>query len=108
MGDRRATSGFGCGIHPIPSRASGWDPEQVPDYVLSHAHRPEECAIAIAAWKGFPSPLRGGRPLGSCAIGGHRVWWHVQAADASSALAQLPPYVASRTAVDEVRVVPIP
>jgi hypothetical protein len=32
----------------------------------------------------------------------------VQAADRSAALAQLPPYVADRTVVDEVREVPIP
>ena len=76
--------------------------------MLSHAHRPDECAIAIAAWKGFPSPLRHSRPLGSCANGGHRVWWTVEASDPRAALAQLPPYVAERTALDEVRDVPIP
>ena len=80
----------------------------MPVFVLSHAHRPQECAIAIAAWKGFASPLRRSRPLGSCATGGHRVWWTVEAADASAALAHLPGYVAERTAVEEVREVPIP
>jgi hypothetical protein len=77
-------------------------------FVLSHRHAPEECAVAIAAWKGFASPLRHGRPFGSCAIGGHRVWWRVDAPDATSALALLPAYVAQRTAVEEVREVPLP
>jgi hypothetical protein len=80
----------------------------VPTFVLAHAHRPEECAIAIAAWKGFASPLRHSFPLGSCATGGHRVWWTVEAHDPAAALAQLPAYVARRTTVDEVRAVPIP
>jgi hypothetical protein len=80
----------------------------VPTFVLSHRHRPEECAIAIAAWKGFASPLRHSRPLGSCASGGHHVWWTVRAHDRVAALAQLPPYVADRTVIDEVREVPIP
>ena len=56
----------------------------------------------------YPSPLRRGRPLGSCATGGHRLWWTVEAADSSAALAQLPPYVAKRTVAEEVREVPIP
>jgi hypothetical protein len=80
----------------------------VPVFALTHAHRPEECAISIAAWKGFPSPLRHSRPLGSCAAGGHHVWWFVEAADAEAALAQLPPYVAERTTAQEVREVRTP
>lgn len=80
----------------------------VPTFILSHQHRPEECRIAIAAWKGYASPLRGGRPFGSCASGGHRVWWTVDATDPASALAQLPRYVALRTIADEVREIPIP
>lgn len=80
----------------------------MPTFLLSHSHQPDECGIAIAAWKGFRSPLRGSRPLGSCATGGHRVWWTVEAADGTGALAQLPAYVRERTDVDEVRDVPIP
>jgi hypothetical protein len=80
----------------------------MPTFVLAHRHKPQECAIAIAAWRGFPSPLRHGRPLGSCAKGGHRVWWTVQAADRKAALALLPCYVARRTLADEVQEVPIP
>ena len=77
-------------------------------FSLSHRHRPDECRISIAAWRGFVSPLRGGRPLGSCISGGHGMWWIVQAADVSAALAQLPPYVAERTTAEEVREVPLP
>jgi hypothetical protein len=80
----------------------------VPTFVLSHRHRREECAIATAAWKAFPSPLHHSRPLGSCTTGGHALWWTVEAADSAAALAQLPPYIADRTVVDEVREVPIP
>jgi hypothetical protein len=80
----------------------------MPTFILSHQHRPDECRIAIAAWKGYRSPLRGSRPLGSCASGGHRVWWTVEAADAESALSQLPSYVALRTVAEAVREILIP
>jgi hypothetical protein len=36
------------------------------------------------------------------------MWWTVEAADGSAALAQLPPFVATRTVADEVREVRIP
>jgi hypothetical protein len=77
-------------------------------YVLTHRHEPKECAIAIAAWKGFASPLRHGRPFGSCARGGHRIWWTVDADSEAAALSLLPQYVAERTVVEEVREVPLP
>ena len=77
-------------------------------FVLTHRHRPEECRIAIAAWRAFDSPLSGGRPLGSCISGGHGVWWTVRADSSEAALAQLPPYVAHRTSAEEVREVPLP
>jgi hypothetical protein len=77
-------------------------------FVLSHRHKPDECGIAIAAWKGFASPLRHGRPLGSCAAGGHGLWWTVGAANSDEALALLPDYVARRTVAEEVREVPLP
>jgi hypothetical protein len=80
----------------------------MPKFVLMHEHRPDECAIAIAAWKGFVSPLRHGRPLGSCANGGHRLWWAVDAVSAEAALSLLPHYVAQRTVAEEVREVPLP
>jgi hypothetical protein len=77
-------------------------------FILTHSHEPHECAIAAAAWKGFASPLRHGRPLGSCVRGGHRLWWTVQATDEQAALSLLPPYVAQRTVAEEVREVPLP
>jgi hypothetical protein len=80
----------------------------VPTFVLCHTHSHQECAIAIASWKAYETPLRHGRPLGSCATGGHRVWWIVEAVDRAAALAQLPPYVAHQTVAEEVREVPIP
>jgi hypothetical protein len=82
--------------------------EDVPKYVLSHRHEPGECAIAIAAWKGFVSPLRHGRPIGTCAKGGHQIWWTVEAPDEHSALLLLPHYVAQRTVAEEVQEVPLP
>jgi hypothetical protein len=80
----------------------------VPKFVLTHTHQPTECAVAVAAWKGFSSPLRHSRPLGSCANGGHCVWWTVDAADEAEALGLLPDYVARRTVAAEVREVPLP
>jgi hypothetical protein len=80
----------------------------VPTFVLSHRHKPEECAIVVASWKGFASPLRRGRPLGSCMNGGHRLWWTVRAADKRAALAMLPHYVARRTVAEQVQEVQLP
>ena len=77
-------------------------------FMLTHRHAPQECRIAIAAWRGFESPLRGGRPLASCISGNHGMWWFVRASDVEAALAQLPPYVADRTVAEEVREVPLP
>jgi hypothetical protein len=76
-------------------------------FMLSHSHRPEECRVAFAAWRGFESPLRHDHALGSCATRGgasdlHRIWWTVEAPDPASALAQLPEYVAARTDVSPV------
>ncbi len=77
-------------------------------YVLSHRHEPAECGIAVAAWRGFASPLRRHPALGSCAAGGHALWWTVEAASESDALAQVPPFVAERSTVERVSRVAIP
>ena len=77
-------------------------------FVLSHRHEPAECAIAHAAWRGFDSPLRRHPALGSCAGGGHALWWTVDAASEGEALAQVPPFVAERTTVERVGSVSIP
>jgi hypothetical protein len=98
----------GSGNLPIPELRPARQAGAMPTFVLMHRHQPEECAIAAAAWKGFSSPLRHGRPLGSCGTGGHRLWWTVEAANHTAALALLPPYVALRTAAEEVREVPLP
>ena len=107
-GAPRASVGDKSGNLRIPSPAPIRQCGGMAKYVLIHRHEPEECPIAVAAWKGFTSPLRHGRPLGSCAFGGHTLWWAVEAASAQAALALLPDYVARRTRVEAVREVPIP
>ena len=77
-------------------------------FLLSHRHDPTECRIAFAAWRGVDSPLRHHATIGSCATGGHALWWTIEAHDAEMALAQLPPWLADRTEVSEVSEIPIP
>jgi hypothetical protein len=77
-------------------------------YVLEHRHTPQECPAVYAAWNGFDSPLRKHGALASCANGGHRLFWTVDAEDSESALSQLPPFVAERTEFSEVLEVTIP
>jgi hypothetical protein len=80
----------------------------VPIYQVTHRHAPRECETAFAAWHGFESPLRGQPTTSSCLAGGHRLWWQVEAETAAEVLALLPPFVAERSEVAEVREVPIP
>jgi len=80
----------------------------MPTYLLRHQHRPDECAVAYAAWKGFDSPLRHHHAVSSCVEGGHLIWWTVAAVSPDAALALLPPYVADRTQPIRVRAVLIP
>ncbi len=80
----------------------------MPLFVLTHRHEPHECGSAFAAWKGFDSPLRHRVTTSSCIDGGHRAWWRVEAADAPTALALLPPFVAERTEAEAVREVEVP
>jgi hypothetical protein len=79
----------------------GLTSHRMPVFVLTHHHAPGECASAFAAWKGFDSPLRHQATLASCLAGGHSTWWQVVAPDAAAALAQLPPFVARRTAAEQ-------
>jgi hypothetical protein len=72
-------------------------------FLLHHRHAPEECGVAYAAWRGFDSPLRRMAAPSTCLAGGHAIWWRVEAADASAALALLPTFVARRTDPIEVR-----
>jgi hypothetical protein len=76
-------------------------------YLLQHRHRPEECGVVFASFKGHESPLRHQATLATCRTGGHAIWWTVDAATERDALRLLPFYVAERTAiarVDEVRI----
>lgn len=75
---------------------------------MSHRHDPEECRTAYAAWSGYDSPLRRKPAIASCPSGGHSIFWVIDAPDRQAALAQLPEWLASRTAVSEVTEVPIP
>jgi hypothetical protein len=76
--------------------------------MLSHRHSDGECRAAYAAWNGVESPLRHQAALSSCGNGDHQIFWTVEARGEREALAQLPPYLASRTEVSEVREVAIP
>ena len=80
----------------------------MPTYKLSHRHEAGECRIAFAAWKGFDSPLRRKKTIGTCADGGHQLWWTVEAPDETGTLAQLPAFVAERTDVQKIKEVQIP
>ncbi len=82
-------------------------------FVLSHRHRPGECAVAYSAWRGFDSPLRRSPALGTCESepgpgGEHLMLWTVDADSAASALALLPEWLADRTEARLVAEVPIP
>jgi hypothetical protein len=80
----------------------------MPSFVLHHRHQPEECPSAYAAWKGYESPLRGQSAPSSCRLGGHEIWWEVDAADETDALAHLPGFVGERTNAVRVNQVEIP
>jgi hypothetical protein len=80
----------------------------VPTFLLSHHHSPAECGRAYAAWRGFRSPLRHQDALSTCPLGGHGLWWFVEAPDQASALGQLPECVGNQTEVIRVSRVPIP
>jgi len=79
----------------------------VPRYLIHHRHEPHECGIAFASFRGHGSPLLHRTALASCVSGGHAIWWSVDAATDSDALALLPFFVAERstaTRVGEVRI----
>jgi hypothetical protein len=77
-------------------------------YLLQHHHKPQECGVAFAAFKGLESPLRHRSTLASCRSGGHTIWWTVDADTEEEALGLLPYYVAERTTVSRVSEVEIP
>ena len=80
----------------------------MPRYLLHHRHRPDECGVVFAAFKGNVSPLRRHPALASCLSGDHSIWWTVDAACESDALALLPRYVGARTTPIQVSEVAIP
>lgn len=96
------------GTFPDAQRAGTGKAVKVAEYLLCHQHRPEECAVAFAAWKRFRSPLRGRSVMSSCMAGDHRLWWRVAAEDPDSALSMLPRFVLTRTKAVEVGDVPVP
>ena len=77
-------------------------------FLLHHEHRPQECGVAFAAFKGQRSALRHQETLASCAFGGHAIWWVVEAPSEEDALAQLPFYLAERATATRVSPVEIP
>lgn len=77
-------------------------------FLLHHRHEAQECRVAFAAWRGVDSPLRRRGTVGTCATGGHELWWLLDAASEMAALEQLPEFLAARTRVVEVADTPIP
>lgn len=77
-------------------------------FVLEHHHKPAECGVVFASFKGHASPLRHRATLASCRSGGHAIWWAVEAEDEADALRLLPSYVARRTTVSRVSEIEIP
>lgn len=80
----------------------------MPRYLLHHRHKPDECGVVFASFKGHESPLRHQATLASCRSGGHAIWWTVDAASEEGALRLLPSYIAERTTVARVSEVEIP
>ena len=67
-----------------------------------------ECGVVFRSFTGHESTLRHRATLASCASGGHAIWWTVDAASESEALALLPFFVAERSTVTQVSDVEIP
>ena len=77
-------------------------------FLITHRHLPGECPVAFAAWHGFESPLRNEPAISGCLLNDHFLQWVVTADDAEEALSFLPPFVAERSEVSEVRKSPMP
>jgi hypothetical protein len=77
-------------------------------FLLQHRHESHECPVVFASFRGHDSPLRHQPTLASCRSGGHAIWWTVEAASETDALALLPAYVAARTTISRVTDVQIP
>ena len=77
-------------------------------FLLHHRHEPHECGVAFAAWKGHTSPLRHQVTFGTCRVGGHEIWWLIDADSAEDAIEQLPYFIAQRTTAAEISAITIP
>jgi hypothetical protein len=80
----------------------------MPHFLIHNTHTADDCGVVFSSFKGFTSPLRGTRTPASCHLGGHEIWWRLDAADEEQAVALLPPYVAGRATVTHVQDVLIP
>ena len=80
----------------------------MPRYLVHHRHEPQQCGIAFAAFKGYPSPLRHRTALASCVDGDHGIWWAVAASGEDDARRQLPFFIAQHSTVTRVTEVLIP
>ena len=80
----------------------------MPRYLLHHQHGPAECGAVFTSFAGHASPLRHQPTISSCRFGGHAIWWDVNAASETEALALLPSYIAMRTTVVKIATVRIP
>jgi hypothetical protein len=96
------------GRGPMSGRRRACSLAAMPQFLLHHRHAPDECGVAFASFRGDPSPLRRAEAACSCVVGGHEVWWFVEADSADEALAQLPHYVARRATAIPIRKVQIP
>ncbi|WP_250030846.1 hypothetical protein [Paractinoplanes maris] len=74
----------------------------MPLFLLHNRHTAGDCGVVFAAFRGFPSPLRHSAALATCRGGGHEVWWRTTAADETTALRQLPSYVATTSTATRV------
>jgi hypothetical protein len=75
---------------------------------LQHSHKPHDCGVVFASFKGHDIPLRHRATVASCHSGGHAIWWTVDAASEQDALRLLPSYVAERTTATRISEVEIP
>ena len=80
----------------------------MPRFLIHHRHAASACGVAFSAFRGHESPLRHRPALASCAVGGHAIWWTVEATSEADALALLPFFVAERSTAVEVTEVRIP
>jgi hypothetical protein len=95
-------------LRPDDKAAASRQVQPVSRYLLEHSHKPKECGVVFASFKGHASLLRHRPTLASCRSGGHAIWWTVEAETKDDALRLLPSYVAKRTKVTRVSEIDIP